>query len=210
MRHCSRRSVRATATAVAAITLVGGCSISPDSAPRDIPVLQQDELLAPSDREAGAATGTARIFLLSPDSGGQSTSIVAVPRDVAETPIALLEALTAGPNDDELDGKYRTAIPTDVVVRSAQLRGGTLVVDMSAGLLQLAGDGLIDAIAQVVFTASELSGVRSVKLLIEGADQQWPTGTGVFQATPLTVYDYPGLLASAQPDYPAIPSPTAP
>lgn len=209
MRRCPRRSVRVTA-AVAAITLVGGCSISPDSAPRDIPVLQQDELLAPSDREAGAATGTARIFLLSPDSGGQSTSIVAVPRDVAETPIALLEALTAGPNDDELDAQYRTAIPTDVVVRSAQLRGGTLVVDMSAGLLQLAGDGLIDAIAQVVFTASELSGVRSVKLLIEGADQQWPTGTGVFQATPLTVYDYPGLLASAQPDYPAIPSPTAP
>lgn len=204
------RRVATTVAALVAAVAVGGCAISPDSAPRDIPVLQQDELLASSDRSAGAATGTARIFLLSPEGGGQATTIVAVPRDVVETPLALLGALLAGPNDDELDAQYRTAIPTDVQVRSAQVRGGTLVVDMSPGLLQLAGDGLIDAIAQIVFTASELSGVRSVKILIDGADQQWPTGTGVFQATPLTVYDYPGLLASAQPDHPAVPSATTP
>jgi hypothetical protein len=209
MTTVNRRVVRLIATAWA-ITLLAACSISPDSAPRDIPVLQQDELLASSDRAAGAATGTARIFLLSPEAGGQGTTIVAVPRDVDETPVALLGALLAGPNDDELDAQYRTAIPTDVEVRSAQVRGGTLIVDMSPGLLQLAGDGLIDAIAQIVFTASELSGVRSVKILIDGADQQWPTGTGVFQSTPLTVYDYPGLLASAQPDHPAVPSPTTP
>lgn len=202
---------RATRCAAALATLaLAGCSIGPDSAPRDIPVLQQDELLASSDRAAGAATGTARIFLLSPESGGQATTIVAVPRDVDETPVALLRALLAGPNDDELDAQFRTAIPTDVEVRSALVRGGTLIVDMSPGLLQLAGDGLIDAIAQVVFTASELSGVRAVKILVDGSDQQWPTGTGVFQAAPLTVYDYPGLLASAQPDHPAVPSPTVP
>ena len=208
MTSITRRATRRVA-ALAALALAG-CSIGPDSAPRDIPVLQQDELLASSDRAAGAATGTARIFLLSPESGGQATTIVAVPRDVDETPVALLRALLAGPNDDELDAQFRTAIPTDVEVRSALVRGGTLIVDMSPGLLQLAGDGLIDAIAQVVFTASELSGVRAVKILIDGSDQQWPTGTGVFQAAPLTVYDYPGLLESAQPDHPAVPSPTVP
>jgi spore germination protein GerM len=204
-----RQTIRGLAVP-AALMLFAGCSISPDSAPRDIPVLQQDELLASSDRAAGAATGTSRIFLLSPEAGGQATTIVEVPRDVDETPVALLVALLAGPNDDELDAQYRTAIPTDVEVRSAQVRGGTLIVDMSAGLLQLAGDGLIDAIAQIVFTSSELPGVRSVKILIDGADQQWPTGTGVFQSTPLSVYDYPGLLASAQPDHPAVPSPSMP
>ena len=208
MTSITRRATRCVA-ALATLALAG-CSIGPDSAPRDIPVLQQDELLASSDRAAGAATGTARIFLLSPESGGQATTIVAVPRDVDETPVALLRALLAGPNDDELDAQFRTAIPTDVEVRSALVRGGTLIVDMSPGLLQLAGDGLIDAIAQVVFTASELSGVRAVKILIDGSDQQWPTGTGVFQAAPLTVYDYPGLLESAQPDHPAVPSPTVP
>lgn len=209
MSSRARRAMCAMSVGFATV-VAGGCAISPDSAPRDIPVLQQDELLASADRSAGAATGTARIFLLSPEAGGQATTIVAVPRDVVETPLTLLSTLLAGPNDDELDAQYRTAIPTDVQVRSAQVRGGTLVVDMSPGLLQLAGDGLIDAIAQIVFTASELSGVRSVKILIDGADQQWPTGTGVFQATPLTVYDYPGLLASAQPDHPAVPSATTP
>ena len=43
-----------------ATAFLAACSIGPDSAPRDIPVLQQDELLASSDRAAGAATGTAR------------------------------------------------------------------------------------------------------------------------------------------------------
>lgn len=195
------------AAALVGLALLAGCSIAPETTPRDIPLQYQDALLGASERGGGAATGTARIYLLSPAGGTQSAPIVAVPRDVAETPLALLGALLAGPNDQELDAQYRTAIPADVTIRSAQLRGGILVVDMSSGLLQLSGDILISAIAQIVFTASDSTGVRAVKLLIEGADQQWPTGAGALQSAPLTVYDYPGLLVTSQPAYPAVPSP---
>jgi hypothetical protein len=59
-----------------------------------------------------------------------------------------------------------------------------------------------------VFTSSEIEGVRSVKIVVDGADQQWPAGNGALQSSPLTVYDFPGLVPSAQPDYPATPTPT--
>ena len=116
----------------------------------------------------------------------------------------------SAPNVLEFDAQYRTAIPQGTMLNSAVLRGGILRVDVSEELLQLSGDTLVNAIAQIVFTASEVEGVRGVLITADGEDQQWPVGNGELQAAPLTIYDYPGLLPSAQPDYPAVPSPTQP
>jgi spore germination protein GerM len=85
-----------------------------------------------------------------------------------------------------------------------------LRIDVSQGLLQLSGQVLVAAVAQIVFTGAEIDGVRSVSISVEGAPQRWPVGSGELQSAPLTVYDYPGLVPSAQPAYPAIPTPTQP
>ena len=97
-----------------------------------------------------------------------------------------------------------------MVLLSAARRGSVLQVDVSKALQQLSGQALVAAVAQIVFTCSELTGVTAVKILVEGADQQWPTGNGEVQSDPLTVYDYPGLVQSTQPAYPAIPTPSQP
>lgn len=193
---------------VVALT-VTGCAIATDDLPRDVPAAQQVELAVDADRGAGASTGTARIYLLTPDVAGETRSLGAVARDVEETPLALLTALFAGPNTREVAAQFRSAIPVGTELLSAALRAGTLVIDVSPDLLDVSGDTLISAIAQIVFTSSELSGVRAVKIVVDGADQQWPTGNGELQASPLTVFDFPGRLTSAQPDFPAIPSPPA-
>ena len=78
--------------------------------------------------------------------------------------------------------------------------------DMSGEILELAGSTLRDAVAQIVFTASELDGVRTVRILVDGQQHDWPDGTGRLQSRPLSVYDYPGLAESAQPPYPPVPS----
>ena len=65
-----------------------------------------------------------------------------------------------------------------------------------------------DAVAQIVFTGSELDGVRTVRIRVDGQTRDWPDGRGELQRRPLTVYDYPGLAESAQPPYPPIPSET--
>jgi hypothetical protein len=44
-------------------------------------------------------------------------------------------------------------------------------------------------------------------LRIEGEPGVWPLGNGELTQSPLTKYDYPGLVESSQPAFPAIPSP---
>ncbi|MDO9174021.1 MAG: GerMN domain-containing protein [Actinomycetota bacterium] len=190
--------------------LLGACGISTDNSPRDIPAADQRELGVTGDRTAGAATGTARVYLLAPEVAGQAQTLVAVARDVEETPTDLITALFAGPNTDEVARQLRTALPAGTELFDARLQGGVLRVDVSTGLLDLSGQVLMAAVAQIVFTASELTGVRSVSLLVDGESRQWPAGNGELQSAPLTVYDFPGLVQSSQPDYPAIPTPTQP
>jgi len=186
---------------------LAACGIDADSQPRDIPPDRQVELAVDTDRSPGVATGLARVYLIAPGGVGSTDVLDSVARDVDETPEDLLGALLEGPNETEFEAEFRTAIPEGTVLRSAVLRGGTLRVDVSDELLQLSGETLIDAIAQLVFTSSEIDGVRSVKIVVEGADQQWPAGNGQLQSAPLTVYDFPGLVPSAQPAYPATPAP---
>ena len=195
--------------AVVAALALSACGISADSAPRDIPESDQRDLNVNTDRAAGAAAGSARIYLMAPAGGGQAPMLEPVARDVKEAPIPVLQALFAGANASERAQQLRTSLPTGLHLLSARLQGGTLRVDVSEEILDVSGNDLIDAVAQIVFTSSELAGVHGVKITVEGADQQWPAGDGSLQSTPLTVYDYPGLLASTQPAYPAIPSPDA-
>ncbi len=82
-----------------------------------------------------------------------------------------------------------------------------LVVNVSAPILQATGDALIDAVAQIVFTATELNGVSGVRLLVDGEQREWPRGDGSQTAAPLTRFDYPERNPTSQPDYPAVPSP---
>lgn len=206
----TRRRVLASAFASLLIVGASACGITADDGPRDIPPADQVELGVGSDSNAGAAIGTARVYFLSPEVVGQAALLESVARDVAETPTALLQALLAGPNQTEQSNQFRTAIPVGTELLDARRQGFVLRVDLSDAVLELSGQVLITAIAQIVFTASEIDGVRGVTILVAGADQQWPVGSGELTSAPLTVYDYPGLVPSSQPDYPAFPSPTSP
>lgn len=193
---------------VAAAVALVACGISTDDAPRNIPAADQEQLGVSADRSAGAATGTARVYLLAPEASGQTQVLQAVARDVDETADALLTELFAGPNAGEIGRQFRTALPDDMQLLTTARRGSVLRVDVSGELAELSGQVLVAAVAQIVFTASELDGVQSVQILVDGATQQWPTGNGELQSAPLTVYDFPGLVQSSQPAYPAIPTPT--
>jgi spore germination protein GerM len=196
---------RAGVAALAAALLVSACGIGADDAPRDIPAPAQLPL-GGADSQAGATAGAARVYLLAPAVAGQSTLLQAVARDVEDTALEVLPALFAGPNAGESVQQFSTALPDGLVLLSADRRGTRLVVDISEDIQQLSGQALVLAVAQIVLTAAELPGIRSVDILVEGDEQQWPAGNGEAQSDPLTVYDYPGLVRSAQPAYPAIPT----
>jgi hypothetical protein len=204
----SRRGARRVAiAAVATVVLIaGGCAIQPDSAPRDIP----DELLErelPVETAAGGpARGSDRIFLLAPD--GAEQPLRTVQRDTGGDAETLLTELISGPNPAEFEAGYRSAVPATLVLDSIEVDGGVVQLDVNDALLDLSGGELIDAVAQIVFTASEIPNADSVLIRVDGATRELPDGSGVQHRGPLTTYDFIGYAESAQPPFPVPPTPT--
>ncbi len=183
------------------------CSIDAETTPRNIAARDRRDLSANFDQAAGAATGSGRIYLLSPEVIGQPRTLQSVARDVGDTPANALQALFEGPNTDELQALLRSAIPPGTRLLDVAQSGGELVVNVSSELQQLTGEALINGVAQIVLTASEITGVTGVSIAIDGVPQQWPAASGELQSEPLTRYDFPGWVVSSQPAFPSVPSP---
>ncbi|MGH9133589.1 MAG: GerMN domain-containing protein [Ilumatobacteraceae bacterium] len=199
------RSVRAVCSVLVVLLATTGCGIQSDSAPRDVPANERN--LTVSGASAGdAATGTSRIYLVAPSEAGDPSLLRSAPRDVAPGATPLITSLLAGPNDEERESRLVTNIPQETQLLSTRSSGDVLFVDITPEIAELSGELLVLAVAQIVFTATEIEGVRAVRLRVDGEDQRWPKGDGETGEGALTVYDFPGLVQSAQPSYPAVPS----
>jgi spore germination protein GerM len=185
---------------------IGGCGIGADSTPRDVAPNERD-LTANAASDGDAAGGTSRIYLVAPSEAGDPSLLRSTSRDVASGPKPLITSLLAGPNPEELASRLVTNIPQETQLLSTRSTGDVLLVDVSPEITELSGELLVLAVAQIVFTANEVDGVRAVRLRVNGQDQRWPKGDGETRDGDLTVYDFPGLVQSAQPPYPAVPSP---
>jgi len=197
-----RRVVAMTLIALAAFA---GCSIQPEASPNDLPEERANVFGEPATGDEAA--GTNRIYLLAPPDVEAPQRLRSVQRDVLPAAESVLESLFAGPNADERDAQLDTAIPADVELLDARPVGQVLTVDLNDVFDDLTPDGLRLAVAQIVSTATDIDGVRSVQLRIDGEERVWPLGNGELTDRPLTQYDYPGLVESSQPAFPAIPSP---
>ncbi len=193
----NRRNRLAT---VLALVAVAGCGIQPDAAPRDLPEPERNIVISGSS--AGPqASGADRIYLVAP---GEERRLRSVPRD-ALSPQDLFEILLLGPNDDEVAAQWSTFIPPSTELRSLRPTPPFLTVNLSSEFTELTGQGLAQAIAQIVYTATEIDGIEAVQLEVEGEKLPWPKGNGETTTEALRVYDYPNLVQTAQPAYPALP-----
>ncbi len=205
-----RRRVTGAVAALALLLVMSSCGIDDDTAPREIADGGKPNLANSANQTTGATSGTDRIYLLAPDSQNDVRHLRPATRDVGDSASQRLNSLFGALTVDDVDARLRTAIPDGLMLRSAGLRNnGTLVVDVSDQILDLSSNTLIDAVAQIVFTASEVQGVQRVELVVDGKARQWPAADGELLAVPLTVYDYPGFIESTQPAFPAVPSPEA-
>lgn len=193
------------ASTLIALAVLAGCSIQPEASPNDLPDEVANVFGEPATGDEAA--GTNRIYLLAPPDVDAPQRLRSVQRDVAPAAESVLESLFAGPNADERDAQLDTAIPADVELLDARPVGQVLTVDLNDVFDDLTPDGLRLAVAQIVSTATDIDGVQSVQLRVEGQRRVWPLGSGELTDRPLTQYDYPGLVESSQPEFPAIPSP---
>lgn len=181
---------------------LASCAIQPDSGPRDVPDDHAARVAVAPPVEGAAATGSGRIYLIAPEGSDQPLrSVLRDPKGQEE----LIATLIQGPNATELGAGLRSRVPAGLDVNSVQFDGGVVNVDVSDELEDLDDASLQLAVAQIVFTASELPGAESVLIRVDGDSRSWPDRDGDLQSDPLTVYDFIGYAESAQPAYPVTP-----
>jgi hypothetical protein len=190
-----------TAACLTSALLLAGCALNPDAAPRDLPA--DEQILVPSQTATGGeAEGPDRIYLGAP---GEDRLLRSVPRDTASRE-DLIEILLAGPNEDELDQQYTTFLPANLELLDTFKQGTILFLDVSEELTELTGQPLSRALAQLVYTATELEGVERVQITVNGSPVSWPRPVGRNTTSTLSIYDYPTFAQSAQPAFPGLPS----
>jgi len=204
-----RRRCALATVLLAVLTLLGACGVRDDRGPRDIPESERGDLGRPAAPEAGEGTGPKVFFVDEEDDG--TARLRGASRAVLPTEQAVLSELMKGLTATEQARRWRTAIPAGTQLLSAVLNpDGTLDVDLTDEFFLATGEEQVKAVAQVVFTASNLEGVTGVRILVDGRPREWPRGDGVLQSEPLTPSLYPELNPSSQPEYPPPVAPEAP
>ena len=201
------RRRRLLAGVVAALLLVAGagCGLPSDEganelSPDDVPF----DLLAPAsttvpDTPREGATQIVNLYFQNDE------RLIAVPAEVeaAEDPtvfdpqVAVTELLE-GTSGLGVPAGVRSAIPSGTRLLGAQTSGDTVTLNLSDDLSGVESNGLVFAIAQLVYTAAGISaespdGTYQIVIQIDGETISVPDDEGVELDRPVSPSDYPTL-----------------
>lgn len=193
--------VAAWLTLAAIVGGIAGCGIPANSKPHaidaeDLPA----DLLDPEPPASTSLTGdntTAAVTVYLVVRHGDTTRLAPVEREVADPSRAAdrINALLAPTGAAEQQGGLISSIPTDTVLLDSSLRpdDDELVVNLSGALFDVQGEELANAFAQLVWTVTELDGVRRVSFKVDGEAYRAPNAEGVEQDGAVTRSDYEAL-----------------
>jgi hypothetical protein len=162
-----------------AALLLGACGVPSDSSPRVIARKDLPAALAGTSTTLGHPAGVLtqeRIFLVR--NAGTNPSLEAMWVDVPFEPStvdqvrAVLDVLISDMPQTDKNKDLTNAIPSSVRIRSAHLHQGVLSLDLSQ--LTLENPELRLAFAQLVYTATDLRGIDSVRFAVQGQPAQVP------------------------------------
>lgn len=202
------RHARVVALAIVLLTFVvaaAACSLPTDESahdlsPDDVPF----DLLAPAsttvpDAPSNGATQIVNLYFQNDERLIAVPSEVAAPVDqiVFDPQLAVTELL-GGTSGLGVPSGVRSAIPSGTRLLGAQTSGDTVTLNLSDDLSAVESNGLVFAIAQLVYTAAGISaenpdGVYQVVVQIDGETIAVPDDEGVELNRPVTPSDYPTL-----------------
>lgn len=108
---------------------------------------------------------------------------------------AALEALLAGPTEEERAADVFSAVPDGTELRSLTIEGGVATVDLSAAFEAAGGTfGETMRLGQLVYTLTQFPTVEGVVLEIEGRRADVFGGHGILLDLPMERRDYADLL----------------
>ncbi|MFH1709612.1 MAG: GerMN domain-containing protein [bacterium] len=91
-----------------------------------------------------------------------------------ENPVVVaIDQLLRGPNEQEAANGFTTKIPAGTRSRGVDVEGRTAIVDLNSTLLEYEGSSsrAKDMVAQIVYTATSVRGIKEVILKLQGSDQ---------------------------------------
>lgn len=100
--------------------------------------------------------------------------LIAVKRDLPtiENPVLVaMYQLMQGPNDQETASGIMTEIPNGTMAVKVEVMGDTAIINLNSKLTEYQGTGAKALVAQIVYTATSVKGIKRVLLKLEGSDQ---------------------------------------
>ena len=157
------------------LTVLTGCGVEPQAAPQPltIPAPQPTEPGVESDDEGPELI----VFFV------RGTDLEPVERaaDVVSASAALA-ALAAGPTRAEVIGGLRTALAPQQLRVDEGLPGGITAVAVTREFTGITGGNQLLAVAQVVWTLTDLPGTHRVRFIVDGVPVEVPTDSGLTDA----------------------------
>jgi Sporulation and spore germination len=191
---------------VAALTLslllliyVPGCGIGTQAEPKRLSTSQVPfSLLAPvhSAGHAGQpATVAVILYLL------RRGHLVAVARELPAPASfdARLRALVAGPTTEEAGRDLSSVVSAPGLSFTGSLLASLAVINLPEVFLQLAADDQIDALAQLVYTATAIPDINWVSFRVNAQHVTVPRPDSSTTAAPVTRADYQALAPRIEP-----------
>jgi hypothetical protein len=162
--------------ALVAACLLAGCGVPDDTRPRALdPADVPEELLEPAPSSTAAPPpeeqpASIEIYLVN----RAEDRLEAATRGARHWDIPMrIDALLEGPTEAEADGGLHSAIPAETRrLNIEHLQPTVATIDLSREFTAADDEAELLALAQVVYTVTEQSGVTGVSLLVEGEPQE--------------------------------------
>lgn len=187
-----RRPVRPLVAllAVTGAATLFGCGIGTDDQPRALPVSTSTTTTAPTDGDSANDRAAAVLWFVS------GSDVVPVSARLPDRELGTVFNELLAPSDATL-GNLASSIPSGTQLRKLSLDQGILDINLSSEFQNLAGPARQQAIAQMVLTATEASGVESVEFSVEGQPIR-VSSPERGDVTTVTACDFSSLLPTAQ------------
>lgn len=179
---------------------LGACGIAADDEPQaiqaeDVPSDLLDPNPPTSTTVSGTPTTSVTVYLLV--RSGSTTRLAPTEREVSDASSRgeRIAALLLPTSAEEQEEGLISSIPSDTVLLDTELveESDELVVNLSGALFDVQGPELANAFAQLVWTVTELEGVRQVRFRVDGEAYRAPDAEGIEQDGAVTRADYSDL-----------------
>ncbi len=174
---------------VALLATAGGCGVRSDARPRALPADRVPFGLLEASAATTAVPSTSPSVPKAPVFvyfvlGGRMYPVLRQVNAPATVPKSL-SALVFGTQADEASQGIRSAINPAAGVQARSIDATTFLVDLSAEFVQGSTSEQVLGLAQIVYTATEISGVTGVLFTLNGEPIEVPTPSGSLTSGPI-------------------------